>query len=101
MTMHMFHHEAPADQGHFRFWILRFRQKQNRVRSFSGVMLLANNTLLIGFHVYTGARVLNTLADHSECPVVFSVIAMLMGIVISLPRTFATCLVHVNVLRLV
>lgn len=50
-------------------------------------MLLANNILLIGFHVLTGAKILNTLSDHSQCTVVFSVIAMLMGIVLSLPRT--------------
>jgi hypothetical protein len=50
-------------------------------------MLLANNILLIGFHVLTGAKVLNTLSDHSQCTVVFSVIATLMGIVMSMPRT--------------
>ena len=50
-------------------------------------MLLANNILLIGFHILTGAKVLNTLSDHSQCTVVFSVIATLMGIVMSLPRT--------------
>jgi hypothetical protein len=50
-------------------------------------MLLANNIMLIGFHVLTGARILNTLSDHSACTVVFSVITMLMGIVMSLPRT--------------
>ena len=50
-------------------------------------MLLANNILLIGFHVLTGAKVLNTLSDHSLCTAVFSVIATIMGIVMSLPRT--------------
>lgn len=50
-------------------------------------MLLANNILLIGFHILTGAKILNTLSDHSLCTVVFSVIATLMGIVMSLPRT--------------
>jgi hypothetical protein len=50
-------------------------------------MLLANNILLIGFHVLTGAKILNTLSDHSLCTVVFSVITMIMGIVMSLPRT--------------
>lgn len=54
---------------------------------FAGAMLLANNILLIGFHVLTGAKVLNTLSDHSLCTVVFSVIATIMGIVMSLPRT--------------
>ena len=54
---------------------------------FTAFMLLANNILLIGFHVLTGAKILNTLSDHSQCTVVFSVIAMLMGIVLSLPRT--------------
>lgn len=49
-------------------------------------MLLANN-ILIGFHVLTGAKVLNTLSDHSLCTVIFSVIVTLMGIVMSIPRT--------------
>lgn len=50
-------------------------------------MLLANNIILIGFHVLTGAKILNTLSDHSQCTVVFSVIILLMGIVMSIPRT--------------
>ena len=39
------------------------------------------------FHVLTGARILNTLSDHSLCTVVFSVIVTLMGVVLSVPRT--------------
>lgn len=50
-------------------------------------MLLANNILLIGFHVLTGAKVLNTLSGHTLCTAVFSVIATIMGIVMSAPRT--------------
>jgi len=53
----------------------------------TGFMLLANNILLIGFHILTGAKIINTLSDHSLCTVVFSIIVMLMGIVMSLPRT--------------
>ena len=54
---------------------------------FTGFMLLANNIMLIGFHVLTGAKILNTLSDHSLCTVVFNVIILLMGIVMSVPRT--------------
>lgn len=54
---------------------------------FSGFMLMANNIILIGFHILMGARVLNTLSEHSLCTAVFNVIAMIMGIVLSLPRT--------------
>ncbi|WFD07908.1 hypothetical protein MVES1_003277 [Malassezia vespertilionis] len=54
---------------------------------FSGFMLLANNIILIGFHILMSARVLNTLSDHSLCTVVFNIIGMVMGIVFSLPRT--------------
>lgn len=54
---------------------------------FTAFMLLANNILLIGFHVLTGAKVLNTLSDHSLCTVVFSIITMIMGIILSVPRT--------------
>ncbi|KAF2669066.1 putative amino acid transporter [Microthyrium microscopicum] len=61
--------------------------KNRLAYEFSGFMLLANNIMLIGFHVLTGAKVLNTLSDHSLCTVVFSVIVTIMGIVMSLPRT--------------
>ena len=54
---------------------------------FSAFMLLANNILLIGFHILTGAKVLNTLSDHSLCTAVFSVITTIMGIIMSMPRT--------------
>ncbi|KAJ5488143.1 Amino acid transporter transmembrane [Penicillium expansum] len=54
---------------------------------FSSFMLLANNILLIGFHILTGAKVLNTLSDHSLCTAVFSIIVAIMGIIISIPRT--------------
>ncbi|KAF7979020.1 hypothetical protein HWV62_43995 [Athelia sp. TMB] len=53
----------------------------------TGFMLLANNILLIGFHILTGAKILNTLSDHSACTVVFSVIVALIGIFLSIPRT--------------
>jgi len=43
--------------------------------------------MLIGFHVLTGAKIINTLSDHSMCTVVFSIIITLMGILMSLPRT--------------
>lgn len=61
--------------------------KSRAAYAFTAFMLLANNILIIGFHVLTGARILNTLSDHSQCTVVFSIITMLMGIVSSIPRT--------------
>jgi hypothetical protein len=61
--------------------------ESNIAYAFSGFMLLANNILLIGFHILTGAKILNTLSDHSQCTVVFSIIIMLMGIVMSAART--------------
>ena len=54
---------------------------------FTGFMLLANNILLIGFHILTGAKILNTLSDHSLCTVIFSVIVTIIGIIFSIPRT--------------
>lgn len=86
MTMHKFIMKYPqikdiCDFGYYAFG------KSMIAYHFTAFMLLANNILLIGFHVLTGAKVLNTLSDHSACTVVFSVIAMLMGIVMSLPRT--------------
>ncbi|KAG0647261.1 hypothetical protein D0Z07_7070 [Hyphodiscus hymeniophilus] len=86
ITMHKFIMKNPqirdiCDFGYYAFG------KSRIAYEFSGFMLLANNILLIGFHVLTGAKVLNTLSDHSLCTVVFSVIVMLMGIVMSIPRT--------------
>jgi hypothetical protein len=72
---------AIGDFGYYAFG------KSRIAYEFTGFMLLANNILLIGFHVLTGAKVLNTLSDHSLCTVVFSVIATIMGIILSLPRT--------------
>ncbi|KAK4500940.1 hypothetical protein PRZ48_009132 [Zasmidium cellare] len=86
ITMHKFIMKYPqikdiCDFGYYAFG------KSRIAYHFTAFMLLANNILLIGFHVLTGAKVLNTLSDHSACTVVFSIIAMLMGIVMSLPRT--------------
>ncbi len=50
-------------------------------------MLMVNNIMVIGFHVFTGAKILNTLSDHSECTVAFQGIAAVIGVVVSIPRT--------------
>ncbi|CAI7664112.1 unnamed protein product [Penicillium pancosmium] len=86
ITMHKFIMKYPqikdiCDFGYYVFG------KSRVAYVFSAFMLLANNILLIGFHVLTGAKVLNTLSDHSLCTSVFAVIATIMGIVMSLPRT--------------
>lgn len=60
-------------------------------------MLLANNIMLIGFHVLTATKILNTVSDHSLCSTVFAVISTLIGIVISVPRT----LNHVSYMSIV
>ncbi|KAK5088568.1 hypothetical protein LTR05_002788 [Lithohypha guttulata] len=86
MTMHKFIMKNPqimdiCDFGYYVFG------KSRVAYHFTAFMLLANNILLIGFHVLTGAKIINTLSDHSMCTVVFSVIVTLMGIIMSLPRT--------------
>ena len=86
LTMHKFIMKHPqimdiCDFGYYAFG------KSRIAYHFTAFMLLANNILLIGFHVLTGAKILNTLSDHSTCTVVFSVIATIMGIIMSLPRT--------------
>ncbi|KAJ9622566.1 uncharacterized protein PV06_01720 [Exophiala oligosperma] len=86
ITMHKFIMKYPeimniCDFGYYIFG------KSRAAYAFSGFMLLANNIILIGFHILTGAKVINTLSDHSQCTVVFSVIVTLMGIVMSIPRT--------------
>ncbi|PYH99064.1 amino acid transporter [Aspergillus ellipticus CBS 707.79] len=86
ITMHKFimKHPQIKDICDFGYYIFG---KSKLAYIFSGFMLLANNILLIGFHILTGAKVLDTLSDHSLCTVVFSVIVMIMGIVLSAPRT--------------
>ncbi|EED14446.1 amino acid transporter, putative [Talaromyces stipitatus ATCC 10500] len=86
ITMHKFIMKHPQIRDICDFGYYAFGQSKIAY-IFTAFMLLANNILLIGFHVLTGAKILNTLSDHSLCTVVFSVIAMLMGIVLSLPRT--------------
>ncbi|KAE8444803.1 hypothetical protein EG329_014263 [Mollisiaceae sp. DMI_Dod_QoI] len=86
ITMHKFIMKHPQIKDICDFGYEAFG-KSRIAYEFSGFMLLANNILLIGFHILTGAKVLNTLSDHSLCTVVFSAIAALMGIVMSLPRT--------------
>jgi hypothetical protein len=86
ITMHKYIMKYPqikdiCDFGYYAFGHSRLAYE------FTGFMLLTNNILLIGFHVLTAAKILNTLSDHSQCTVVFSVIGMLMGIVMSVPRT--------------
>ena len=86
ITMHKYIMKYPqikdiCDFGYYAFG------KSRLAYEWTGFMLLANNILLIGFHVLTGAKVLNTLSDHSQCTLVFSVIVMLMGILLSIPRT--------------
>ncbi|PWY96084.1 amino acid transporter [Aspergillus sclerotioniger CBS 115572] len=85
-TMHKFIMKHPqikdiCDFGYYAFG------KNQIAYIFSGFMLLANNILLIGFHILTGAKILDTLSDHSLCTVGFSAICMVMGIIISAPRT--------------
>ncbi|CEH18139.1 amino acid [Ceraceosorus bombacis] len=53
----------------------------------TGIMLLLNNILLIGFHILTFGKILNTLSDHGTCTVVFTAIGAITGILMSLPRT--------------
>jgi hypothetical protein len=86
ITMHKFIMKNPQIRDICDFAYLACG-KSKAAYTFTAFMLLANNIMLIGFHVLTGAKVINTLSDHSMCTVVFSVIVTLMGIVMSIPRT--------------
>ncbi|KAK7721314.1 hypothetical protein SLS64_001610 [Diaporthe eres] len=86
MTMHKYIMKNPSIKDICDFGYHIFG-KSRIAYEFSGCMLLANNILLIGFHILTGAKVINTLSDHSLCTVDFSVIVTIMGIVMSVPRT--------------
>ncbi|OJJ68341.1 hypothetical protein ASPBRDRAFT_47280 [Aspergillus brasiliensis CBS 101740] len=86
LTMHKYIMKHPQIQNICDFGYYVFGKSQ-AAYIFSGFMLLANNILLIGFHILTGAKILDTLSSHSLCTVTFSAIAMIMGIVLSAPRT--------------
>lgn len=86
MTMHKYIMKYPQIKDICDFGYQAFG-KSKIAYEFTGFMLLANNILLIGFHVLTGAKVLNTLSDHSMCTVIFSAITAIMGVVMSIPRT--------------
>ena len=86
LTMHKFIMKNPqirdiCDFGYYAFG------KSRIAYEFTGFMLLANNIMLIGFHILTAAKIFNTMTAHSMCSVIFAIIATLMGIVMSLPRT--------------
>jgi hypothetical protein len=51
--------------------------------------VVAYNVVLCGFHVLTGAQVLNTVTDHSLCSVDFGIIVTIIAIVLSIPRTLS------------
>jgi hypothetical protein len=97
ITMHKFIMKHPqikdiCDFGYYAFG------KSKIAYEFTGFMLLANNIMLIGFHVLTGAKILNTLSDHSQCTVVFNIIIMLMGSEFHIPpsmlrKWFTDCIV--------
>jgi Transmembrane amino acid transporter protein len=86
ITMHQYimQHPQIRDICDFGYHIFG---KSRIAYEFTGFMLLANNIMLVGFHVLTGAKILNTLSDHSQCTVVFSVIIMIIGFVMSFART--------------
>ncbi|CZS90869.1 hypothetical protein WAI453_003923 [Rhynchosporium graminicola] len=54
----------------------------------TAVMFLLNNCFIQGLHVLVTAKYLNTITNHSQCTIVFSVVAALISWFCSLPRTF-------------
>nr|ODN86026.1 hypothetical protein L203_04526 [Cryptococcus depauperatus CBS 7841] len=64
---------------------------------FTGIILLLNNIFLVGFHVFTGAKILNTLSDGGACTVVFQAVTAIIGIITTIPRT----LNHVSLLSII
>ena len=63
----------------------------------TALMLLLNNIFLIGFHIFTGAKIFNTLSDSGACTVIFQVVTAILGMIVSLPRT----LNHVSLMSIV
>ncbi|KAG8626955.1 hypothetical protein KVT40_005900 [Elsinoe batatas] len=85
ITMHKYIMKHPQITDIVEFGYIVFGK--SKIAWYFTAFMVPNNILLIGFHILTGAKVLNTLSDHSLCTVVFSVIATLMGIILSIPRT--------------
>ncbi|CCH59337.1 hypothetical protein TBLA_0B05020 [Henningerozyma blattae CBS 6284] len=56
----------------------------------TAICFLGNNILIQGLHVLVGAKYLNTITDHSQCSVVFSVIIVIISLIFSLPRKFSS-----------
>jgi len=55
----------------------------------TAVMFILNNTFIQGLHVLVSTKYLNTITNHSQCTVVFAVIAAIISWFCSLPRTFS------------
>ncbi|TVY86630.1 N amino acid transport system protein [Lachnellula willkommii] len=55
----------------------------------TAVMFILNNTFIQGLHVLVFAKYLNTITDHSQCTIVFAVVAAIICWLASLPRTFS------------
>lgn len=96
MTMHKFimKHPKIRDICDFAYCIFG---GSNVAYWFCFCMVLANNILLIGFHILTGARIFNTLSDHAQCTVIFAVVVTLIGVALSIPRELA----HVSKMSMV
>ncbi|OKL55675.1 hypothetical protein UA08_09021 [Talaromyces atroroseus] len=70
---------------------------RNRIAYYGTMVgLVLYNVVLCGFHVLTGAQVLNTVTGHSLCSIDFGIIVTLIAIVLSLPRTLS----HVSLISI-
>lgn len=67
--------------------VFKFYLETQRRLTFSRFLL--NNAFIQGLHVLVSAKYLNTITNHSECTIVFAVIATLICWFCSLPRTFS------------
>lgn len=52
------------------------------------LQVILNNCFIQGLHVLVSAKYLNTITNHSQCTVVFAIIATIICWLCSLPRTF-------------
>ncbi|TVY83386.1 N amino acid transport system protein [Lachnellula suecica] len=55
----------------------------------TAVMFVLNNTFIQGLHILVSTKYLNTITNHSQCTIVFAVIATIICWLCSLPRTFS------------
>ncbi len=77
------HIQSICDIGQHLFWGKKWAWYA------TAVCFILNNILIQALHVLVGAKYLNTISNHGACSVAFAVVAAVVCLLFSLPRTFS------------